>query len=166
MTYGNGNPLLDAETTLVGWTNRSAIRNHEHTFLSGEEVLLNTKLDTASRFSLVVSHPGADSPVEVELLLAPVLRDGTTGSWISAATVALPAEGGRVEAFLSGRDLQLNAAGLAMWTCRRCVLPKQRSAPRPQRGCTWALPPPLRLDGHDSYAKCTALHYPCAPRPG
>ena len=113
MTYGNGNPLLDAETTLVGWTNRSAIRNHEHTFLSGEEVLLNTKLDTASRFSLVVSHPGADSPVEVELLLAPVLRDGTTGSWISAATVALPAEGGRVEAFLSGRDLQLNAADLA-----------------------------------------------------
>ena len=113
MTYGNGNPLLDAETTLVGWTNRSAIRNHEHTFLSGEEVLLNTKLDTASRFSLVVSHPGADSPVEVELQLAPVLRDGTTGSWISAATVALPAEGGRVEAFLSGRDLQLNAADLA-----------------------------------------------------
>jgi hypothetical protein len=113
MTYGNGNPLLDAETTLVGWTNRSAIHNHEHTFLSGEEVLLNTKLDTASRFSLVVSHPGADSPVEVELLLAPVLRDGTTGSWISAATVALPAEGGRVEAFLSGRDLQLNAADLA-----------------------------------------------------
>ena len=113
MTYGNGNPLLDAETTLVGWTNRSAIRNHEHTFLSGEEVLLNTKLDTASRFSLVVSHPGADSPVEVELLLAPVLRDGTTGSWISAATVALPAEGGRVEAFLSGRDIQLNAADLA-----------------------------------------------------
>jgi len=109
----NGNPLLDAETTLVGWTNRSAIRNHEHTFLSGEEVLLNTKLDAASRFSLVVSHPGADSPVEVELLLAPVLRDGTTGSWISAATVALPAEGGRVEAFLSGRDLQLNAADLA-----------------------------------------------------
>ena len=109
----NGNPLLDAETTLVGWTNRSAIRNLERTFLSGEEVLLNTKLDTASRFSLVVSHPGADSPVEVELLLAPVLRDGTTGSWISAATVALPAEGGRVEAFLSGRDLQLNAADLA-----------------------------------------------------
>ena len=109
----NGNPLLDAETTLVGWTNRSAIRNHERAFLSGEEVLLTTKLDAASRFSLVVSHPGADSPVEVELLLAPVLRDGTTGSWISAATVALPAEGGRVEVFISGRDIQLNAADLA-----------------------------------------------------
>ncbi len=34
MTYGNGNPLLDAETTLVGWTNRSAIRGHEHTFVA------------------------------------------------------------------------------------------------------------------------------------
>jgi hypothetical protein len=29
----NGNPLLDAETTLVGWTNRSAIRNLERTVL-------------------------------------------------------------------------------------------------------------------------------------
>ena len=112
MALTNGNPLIDAETTLVGWTNRSAIRNSEHTFLSGEEVLLNTKLDAASRFSLVASHPGAPAAVEVELLLAPVLRDGTTGSWISAATVALPAEGGRVEAFLSGRDIQLNAADL------------------------------------------------------
>ena len=113
MTYGNGNPLLDAETTLVGWTNRSAIRGHEHTFLSGEEVLLNTKLDAASRFSLVASHPGAPAAVEVELLLAPVLRDGTTGSWITAAKVALPAEGGRVEAFLSGHDIQLSATDLA-----------------------------------------------------
>lgn len=113
MTYANGNPLIDAETTLVGWTNRSAIRNSERTFLSGEEVLLNTKLDAASRFSLVASHPGADGAVEVELQLAPVLRDGTTGSWISAVRVALPAEGGRVEAFLSGRDIQLNAADLA-----------------------------------------------------
>jgi hypothetical protein len=113
MTYGNGNPLLDAETTLVGWTNRSAIRGHEHTFLSGEEVLLNTKLDAASRFSLAASHPGAPAAVEVELLLAPVLRDGTTGSWISAVRVALPAEGGRVEAFLSGHDIQLSAADLA-----------------------------------------------------
>lgn len=113
MALTNGNPLIDAETTLVGWTNRSAIRNTEHTFLSGEEVLLNTKLDAASRFSLVASHPGADAAVEVELQLAPVLRDGTTGSWISAVRVALPADGGRVEAFLSGRDIQLNAADLA-----------------------------------------------------
>ena len=61
MTYANGNPLIDAETTLVGWTNRSAIRNSERTYLAGDEVLLNTKLDAASRFSLVVSHPGVTS---------------------------------------------------------------------------------------------------------
>ena len=112
MALTNGNPLIDAETTLVGWTNRSAIRNTEHTFLSGDEVLLNTKLDAASRFSLVASHPGAPAAVEVELLLAPVLRDGTTDSWISAARVALPAEGGRVEAFLSGHDIQIAPADL------------------------------------------------------
>lgn len=113
MNIGNGNPLVDAETTLVGWTNRSAIRNSEYTFESGEEVLLNTKLDAASRFSLVANHPGSQGPVEVELLLALVLRDGTTGNWISVCKVAIPAEGGRVEAFLSGRDLQLNSADLA-----------------------------------------------------
>ena len=112
MNYGNGNPLIEAETTLVGWTNRSAIRSSERTYLSGEEVLLNTKLDAASRFSLVVSHPGAPSPVEVQLYFAPVLRDGTIGTWVVATTVALPAEGGRVEAFLSGRDIQLNSADL------------------------------------------------------
>ena len=110
MALTNGNPLIDAETTLVGWTNRSAIRGTEHTFLSGEEVLLNTKLDAASRFSLVAFHPGAPAAVEVELQLAPVLRDGTTGSWISALRVALPAEGGRVEAFLSGHDIQIAPA--------------------------------------------------------
>jgi hypothetical protein len=41
-----------------------------------------------------------------------VLRDGTTGSWISAVRVALPAEGGRVEAFLSGHDIQIAPADL------------------------------------------------------
>jgi hypothetical protein len=102
-----GNPLIDAETTLVGWTNRSATRPIEHTYLSGEEVLLSTKLDAASRFSLIVASPGSESSVEVELQLAPVLRDGTCGSWISAAAVALPAEGGRVEALISGHDLEI-----------------------------------------------------------
>ena len=38
MALTNGNPLIDAETTLVGWTNRSAIRNSEHTFLSGHDI--------------------------------------------------------------------------------------------------------------------------------
>jgi len=104
---GGGNPLLDAETTLVGWTNRSAIRGTERTVLSGEAVLLNTKLDASTRFTLLAAHPGAAAAVEVELLLAPVLRDGTTGSWISAVKVAIPAEGGRVEAYLAGHDLQI-----------------------------------------------------------
>ena len=134
MTYGNGNPLLDAETTLVGWTNRSAIRGHEHTFLSGEEVLLNTKLDAASRFSLVASHPGAPAAVEVELLLAPVLRDGTTGSWVTAAKVALPAEGGRVEAFLSGHDIQLSAADLADVDLPAVCFAKARVTPATPEG--------------------------------
>ena len=107
MALLNGNPLIDAETTLVGWTNRSATRPIEHTYLSGEEVLLSTKLDAAACFSLIASNPGSESAVEVELQLAPVLRDGSTGSWVSALTVALPAGGGRVEALISGHDLQI-----------------------------------------------------------
>ena len=59
MTYGNGNPLIDAETTLVGWTNRSALRNSERTYLSGEEVMLQTKLDAASRFLIRQKTPQA-----------------------------------------------------------------------------------------------------------
>jgi hypothetical protein len=57
--------------------------------------------------------PGSAAAVEIQVSFAPVLRDGTIGSWVVAATVALPAEGGRVEAFISGRDIQLNAAGFA-----------------------------------------------------
>ena len=110
---GGGNPLLDAETTLVGWTNRSAIRNSEKVFHSGDVVLLGTKLDASSRFTLLAAHPGAATAVEVELQLAPVLRDGTTGSWITAVRVAIPAEGGRVEAYLSGHDLQIAITDVA-----------------------------------------------------
>ncbi len=113
MALTNGNPLIDAETTLVGWTNRSAIRSTETVFHSGDVVLLGTKLDASSRFSLIASHPGAAAAVEVELQLAPVLRDGTTGSWITAVKVALPAEGGRVEAYLAGHDLQIAITDLA-----------------------------------------------------
>lgn len=113
MNYGNGNPLIDAETTLVGWTNRSAIRNSERTYLSGEEVMLQTKLDAASRFAFVANNPGSETAVEVKVSFAPLLPDGTIGTWVNAATVALPAEGGRVEAYLSGRDINLDAADLA-----------------------------------------------------
>jgi hypothetical protein len=60
MTRLKANPLLDAATVLVGWTNRSATRDTEKVFSSGEVVKLNTKLDAAVRFSLLVSHPGHD----------------------------------------------------------------------------------------------------------
>ena len=113
MTYGNGNPLIDAETTLVGWTNRSAIRNSERTYLSGEEVMLQTKLDAASRFALVANNPGSEMPIEVKVSFAPLLRDGTIGTWVDGATVALPSEGGRVEAYLCGYNITLDAADLA-----------------------------------------------------
>ena len=71
---------------------------------------LNTKLDAAARFSMVVTSPGSDGPLQVQLFLAPLLRDGSRGQWIPAASVALPKEGGRVEAFLSGDDLQIDPA--------------------------------------------------------
>jgi hypothetical protein len=86
MANRNGNPLIDAQTTLVGWTNRSATRPEPHTYLSGEEV---------------------------QLFLAPVLRDGSRGHWIPALTVALPKEGGPVEAFLRGHDIALDPADVA-----------------------------------------------------
>ena len=113
MTRLKANALLDADTVLVGWTNRSATRSTDKVFASGEVVKLNTKLDSAARFSLLVSHPGHSAAVTVVLHLAPQLRDGTRGTFIPVATVAVPAEGGRVEAYISGHDIQLIAADVA-----------------------------------------------------
>jgi hypothetical protein len=113
MTRLKANALLDAATVLVGWTNRSATRSTDKVFASGEVVKLNTKLDSAARFSLLVSHPGHSAAVTVVLHLAPQLRDGTRGTFIPVATVAVPAEGGRVEAYISGHDIQLIAADVA-----------------------------------------------------
>ena len=110
MTPHKANPLLDAATVLVGWTNRSATRNTEKVFASGDVIRLNTKLDGTSRFSLLVSHPGHSDAVTVVLHLAPELRDGTMGTFVPVATVAVPAEGGRVEAYISGHDILLDAA--------------------------------------------------------
>ena len=112
MTPLKANPLIDAATVLVGWTNRSATRDTEKLFSSGEVVRLNTKLDATSRFSLLVCHPGHSEAVTVVLQLAPQLRDGTTGTFIPVATVAVPAEGGRVETYISGHDILLDAADL------------------------------------------------------
>ena len=69
MTPLKANPRLDAATVLVGWTNRSATRSTDKVFSSGEVVKLNTKLDAAARFSLLVSHPGHSAAVTVVLLL-------------------------------------------------------------------------------------------------
>jgi hypothetical protein len=82
----------------------------EKVFASGEVVKLNTKLDAASRFSLLVSHPGHSDAVTVVLHRAPQLRDGTMGTFVPVATVAVPAEGGRVEAYISGHDILLDTA--------------------------------------------------------
>ena len=110
MTRLKANALLDAATVLVGWTNRSATRDTEKVFASGEVVKLNTKLDATAQFSLLVSHPGHSAAVTVVLHLAPELRDGTMGTFVPVATVAVPAEGGRVEAYISGHDVQIDAA--------------------------------------------------------
>jgi hypothetical protein len=110
MTRLKANPLIDAATVLVGWTNHSATRDAEKVFASGEVVKLNTKLDATAQFSLLVSHPGHSDAVTVVLHLAPELRDGTMGTFVPVATVAVPAEGGRVEATISGHDVQIDAA--------------------------------------------------------
>jgi hypothetical protein len=105
------NKRIDANTTLVGAIAASATRPAPQVRRSGEVVQLSTKLDAAPAFALVASHPGHSEPVTMKLQLAPVLRDGTAGSFQVVATVAIPAEGGRVEALLSGHDLKPEAAG-------------------------------------------------------
>ena len=90
-----GNPLIDAETTLVGVIAHGALRPAPKRFVSGEVVRLNTKLDAAVRFTLVASHSSHTHAITVDLQLAPLLIDGATGSFLSAVKVSLPAEGGR-----------------------------------------------------------------------
>ena len=113
------NPLLDAATVLIGPVAAGADRPVAEQRASGTEVLLSTKLDAAVRFSLICCHSGHDQAVTVELQLAPQRMDGSLGSFQSAATVSLPAEGGRVEAFISGHDLQIDAADAdqVQWPC-------------------------------------------------
>ena len=113
------NPLIDAETTLVGAIAHGALRPASKKFVSGEVVRLNTKLDAAARFTLVASHSNHTAAVTVDLQLAPLLKDGATGSFVSAVKVSLPAEGGRVEAYLSGHDISIAAADQArvQWPC-------------------------------------------------
>ena len=112
MAPTKGIPLLDAATLLVGWSNRTASRPAEKVFVSGEVVELSTKLDASNRFSLIAAHPGHNQAVTVLLEVAPRLRDGRMGSFVGVATVAIPAEGGQVEAHITGQDLQMDPADL------------------------------------------------------
>ncbi len=108
-----GNKLIDAITTLVGWVNYSATDPFERTRVSAEVVRLTTPLDAAADFTLLASHPGAAAAVTVVLALAPLLKDGTIGTWVTAATVAIPAAGGRIEAPISGGNLAVAPADAA-----------------------------------------------------
>ncbi len=112
MAPTKGIPLLDAATLLVGWSNRTASRPAEKVFLSGEVVELSTKLDASNRFSLIAAHPGHNQAVTVLLEVAPRLRDGRMGTFLPVASVAIPAEGGQVEAHITGQDLQMDPADL------------------------------------------------------
>jgi hypothetical protein len=112
MAPTKGIPLLDAATLLVGWSNRTASRPAEKVFVSGEVVQLSTKLDASSRFSLIAAHPGHNQAVTVLLEVAPRLRDGRMGTFVGVASVAIPAEGGQVEAHIDGQDLQMDPADL------------------------------------------------------
>ena len=106
----NSKPLLDAETVLVGAIQQGATRPFPLSLASGEVVQLNTKLDAACSFSFVVSHPGAATAVEAELLVAPLREDGKQGRFVSLCKVAVPAQGGLVEARISGHDIALDPA--------------------------------------------------------
>ena len=102
--------LLDAQTVLVGWINHSATDCYEHSRNSGDVVNLGTDLDATGCFVLVASHPGHSEAVTVTIELAPLLDDGSAGTWITASAVAIPAAGGKVEATISGAALLINPA--------------------------------------------------------
>ena len=101
------NKRLDALTTLVGWINNSANDPLERTRLSNEVVRITTPLDAADQVTLVTSHPGTNSPITVVLALAPLLKDGSTGTFVNAATVVIPAAGGVIETVINPANLIL-----------------------------------------------------------
>jgi hypothetical protein len=109
MTF-KSNILLDAQTILIGYVNRGATRDSEATISESTTIPLNTKLDAASIFSVIASHPGHGTAVTVSVEVAPVLDNGTIGTWFEAAEVVIPAAGGRVETYINGHDLAVDAA--------------------------------------------------------
>ena len=135
--------LLDAQTVLVGWINHSATDCYEHIRTSGDVVNLGTDLDATSSFVLVASHPGHSEAVTVTvtvtLELAPLLADGNAGSWITAAAVAIPAAGGKVEAIISGAALLINPADSELITPPCLRLARAVVSPASPVGMTVAL---------------------------
>jgi hypothetical protein len=131
--------LLDAQTVLVGWINHSATDCYENSRSSGDVVNLGTDLDATASFVLVASHPGHREAVTVTLELAPLLADGTPGSWITAAAVAIPAAGGKVEAIISGAALLINPADSELITPPCLRLARAVVSPASPVGMTVAL---------------------------
>ena len=131
--------LLDAQTVLVGWINHSATDCYEHSRNSGDVVNLGTDLDATGCFVVVASHPGHSEAVTVTLELAPLLDDGTAGSWITAAAVAIPAAGGKVEAIISGAALLINPADSELITPPCLRLARAVVSPASPVGMTVAL---------------------------
>ena len=136
------NPLLDAVTVLIGPVAAGADHPVAEQRASGTEVLLSTKLDAAVRFSLICCYSGHDQAVTVDLQLAPQRIDGSLGSYQSAATVSLPAEGGRVEAFISGHDLQIDAADAdqVQWPCMAAAAGARWRRTICSSWCRWCMP--------------------------
>ena len=101
---------IDAAATLVGWINHTATDPNERTIAGGTTVKLSTPLDAADVFTFVAAHPGHAAAVTFTLEVAPELLNGTMGTWVQAAEVAIPAGGGRVEAPLNGGNLAVAPA--------------------------------------------------------
>jgi hypothetical protein len=98
---------IDAAATLLGWINHTATDQDERTIAPGTIIKLSTPLDAAEVFTFVASHPGHSAALTFTLEVAPERLDGTLGSWVQAAQVAIPAAGGRVEAPINGGNLSV-----------------------------------------------------------
>ncbi len=101
--------LIDAAATLIGWINHTATDEDERTIAPNTTVMLSTPLDAADVFTFVASHPGSATAVTFTLEVAPLKQDGTMGTWVEVAQVAIPAAGGRVESPINGRLLTVAA---------------------------------------------------------
>lgn len=146
--------LLDAATTLLGWVNHSAEpHKDERVIAPNTTVRLSTPLDAADAFTFVATHPGHSAAVTYTLEVAPELRDGTMGTWVQAAQVAVPASGGRVEAPINGTLLNVAAADAAdvagpCLVFARCRLTMPNPDPQAEEGA-------LETDPAGAYAGLT-----------